>query len=56
MKTHFKRRAFLRGAGGITLGLPFLEALAPRKAAAQTATTPKRLAIFFNHNGVNMPN
>ena len=47
---------FLRGLGGVTLGLPFLETFAPRKAAAQTAATPKRLAVFFNHNGVNMPN
>ncbi|HEX2657355.1 MAG TPA: DUF1552 domain-containing protein, partial [Polyangia bacterium] len=45
---------FLRGLGGVTVGLPFLETFAPRKAAAQDATTPKRLVIFFNSNGVNM--
>src|SRR5262245_39037462 len=49
-----RRRNFLRGLGGVTIGLPFLETLAPRKAAAQTATTPKRLAVFFNCNGVDM--
>jgi hypothetical protein len=54
MKSTIKRRSFLRGIGGVTLGLPFLETFAPRKAAAQTATTPKRLAVFFNCNGVNM--
>ena len=56
MKLNIKRRSFLRGLGGVTLGLPFLETFAPRKAAAQTASTPKRLGVFFNHNGVNMPN
>src|SRR6185503_17456034 len=50
-----RRRGFLRGIGGITVGLPFLETFAPRTAAAQAAATPKRLAIFFNCNGVNMP-
>ena len=41
--------------GGVTLGLPFLETLRPAQGGgAQTAATPKRLAIFFNHNGVNM--
>jgi hypothetical protein len=49
-----RRRHFLAGLGGIGLGLPFLEAFAPRKAAAAAAATPKRLAVFFNHNGVNM--
>lgn len=49
-----RRRQFLRGLGGVTVGLPFLETFAPRRASAQTAATPKRLAIFFNHNGVNM--
>jgi len=56
MKLNIKRRSFLRGLGGVTLGLPFLETFAPRSAAAQTTATPKRLAVFFNHNGVNMPN
>src|SRR5438105_4007977 len=49
-----RRRQFLRGLGGITVGLPFLETFAPRRAAAQDATTPRRLVIFFNSNGVNM--
>ena len=49
-----RRRQFLRGLGGVAVGLPFLETFAPRKAAAQDATTPKRLVIFFNSNGVNM--
>ena len=54
MNPQMKRRNFLRGIGGVTIGLPFLETFAPRKAAAQSAATPKRLAVFFNSNGVNM--
>jgi hypothetical protein len=54
MSLKIRRRNFLRGLGGITLGLPFLETFAPRKAAAADAAAPKRLAVFFNHNGVNM--
>lgn len=54
MRSTMKRRSFLRGIGGVTIGLPFLETFAPRKAAAQTTATPKRLAVFFNCNGVNM--
>ena len=50
----FKRRNFLRGLGGVSVGLPFLETFAARRAKAQTAATPKRLVVFFNHNGVNM--
>lgn len=49
-----KRRNFLRGVGGVTVGLPFLETFAPRSAKAQAASAPKRLAVFFNCNGVNM--
>jgi hypothetical protein len=48
-----KRRHVLCGLGGVTLGLPFLETFAPQKAAAQAASVPKRLAIFFCCNGVN---
>jgi hypothetical protein len=52
--TKIRRRNFLRGIGGITVGLPFLETFAPRRASAQMAAAPKRLAIYFNHNGVDM--
>lgn len=47
----FNRRAFLRGAGGITFALPFLELTAPRRAFAQTASGPKRFVVFFHHQG-----
>jgi hypothetical protein len=48
-----RRRRFLQGFGGAMVGLPFLEALAPRKAEAQTAAV-KRFGVFFACNGVNM--
>jgi hypothetical protein len=44
------RRALLRGASGVAIALPFLDAMTPRKANA--ATLPKRLFCFFNENGV----
>ncbi|HKP63969.1 MAG TPA: DUF1552 domain-containing protein [Polyangiales bacterium] len=47
-----QRRQFLRGLGGVVVALPFLESFAPRKARA--AAAPKRLAIWFSCNGVNM--
>ena len=45
------RRTLLRGAGGVALALPFLQAMAPRKARAAT-TAPHRLLILFAENGV----
>ncbi len=50
--SHSGRRAFLAGLGGVALGLPFLEGLAPRRAqAASEGIEP--FAIFFRQaNGV----
>jgi hypothetical protein len=47
------RRALLRGAGGIAIGLPLLEAMSPwrRRASAATATPPKRFIVFFSPDG-----
>lgn len=46
-KKHISRRAVLRGAG-VSLGLPFLEAMVPAATAlAQTAAMPKTRAGFF---------
>ncbi len=45
------RRTFLRGAGGIAVGLPFLESFLPRSAHAQAA--PTRLVIVYSPNGSN---
>ncbi len=41
----FGRRAFLAGLGGVAVGLPFLEGLAPREAKAADGVDP--FAIFF---------
>ena len=48
------RRLFLRGLGGLSIGLPFLESLAPRLARGQTAVDPRRFVVFYECNGVNM--
>ncbi len=43
------RRTLLRGAGGVALALPFLDAMSPRVARAQAV--PKRFVVFFSANG-----
>ena len=50
MKPTMSRRTLLRGASGVAIALPFLEAMLPRRAYA--AAMPKRLFSFFNENGV----
>jgi Protein of unknown function (DUF1552) len=47
-----QRRHFLRGACGLTLSLPLLDAFMPRGAAAQSATTPPFLLLVVQGNGV----
>lgn len=44
---HISRRAMLRGAGGIAMGLPFLEAMTPATARAATIESPKRLGFVY---------
>lgn len=44
------RRAILRGAGGVAIALPWLEAMAPRRAHADT-TYPIRFVPFFTSCG-----
>jgi hypothetical protein len=46
------RRTLLRGAGGVAIALPFLDAMGPRSAYAQAAKTPRRLFIMVGHNGI----
>jgi hypothetical protein len=48
-KLAMNRRIFLRGVGGFTLAAPFLGSL--NEAKGQTAASPKRLVIFYTHNG-----
>ena len=49
------RRRFLRGFGGVVLGLPFLETFAPRSAQAQAAQAIKRFGVFFACNQRTCP-
>jgi uncharacterized protein DUF1552 len=43
------RRTVLRGAGGVAIALPFLDAMWPRRASA--AALPKRLFVMVGQNG-----
>jgi hypothetical protein len=43
------RRIFLRGVGGFALAAPFLSSM--HEAKGQAAADPKRLVIFYTHNG-----
>ena len=49
--TPMSRRTLLRGASGVAIALPFLEAMAPRRARAAAAPV-KRLLTNFTENGV----
>lgn len=52
MSIRISRRTLLRGAGGIAIGLPFLDIMArsPRASAGPPAI-PQRLVVFFSPNG-----
>ncbi len=54
-KKHLSRRAMLRGAG-VTLSLPFLEAMRPALAAADTAKQAKRFVGVSLSLGLHNPN
>jgi Protein of unknown function (DUF1552) len=41
----------LRGAGGVALGLPLLDAMQPRAARAQASSAPRRILFVFQANG-----
>jgi uncharacterized protein DUF1552 len=52
------RRALLRGAGGVAIGLPFLEIMTPlgrARAATSTMAGPKRYINFFSPDGTIYP-
>jgi hypothetical protein len=55
-KKHISRRHLLRGAGGIAIGLPFLDAMLPASSAwAQAAATPRpRYAAIYIPHGKTM--
>ncbi len=52
MNRQMPRRTLLRGAAGIAVALPFLDAMLPRSAQAQAAVTPKRFGVMFSPNGL----
>ncbi|MEK6236202.1 MAG: DUF1552 domain-containing protein, partial [Planctomycetales bacterium] len=49
------RRELLRGAGGVALGLPFLEGMSWASESKAVEELPKRVACFFFPNGVSLP-
>lgn len=55
MKTSITRRTVLRGVG-VSLGLPWLEAMIPpsARAASTLPKSPVRLAVLYMPNGVNV--
>ena len=56
MTKKLSRRAMLRGAGGVAIGLPFLGAmLPPMRTWAQPSAIPKRFVVFFSGNGTIGP-
>ena len=57
-KKHLSRRTFLRGAAGVAMGLPFLEAMLPAGAAwAQSTPAMPRMGFFyFPHGALLMSN
>ena len=48
---HIDRRAFLRGAAGTTLPLPFLNLMASPGTASQPSAAPKRFVTLFSSLG-----
>jgi hypothetical protein len=53
MSKRYGRRAFLGGAT-VAIGLPFLEALAPKRAVGAAGAAPKRFLGYFYPNGMWM--
>ena len=51
MIKRLSRRTLLRGAAGVGIGLPLLEAMLPRSARGATQTAPKRIMFVFQSNG-----
>jgi len=53
MRNALSRRTVLRGIG-TTMAVPFLEAMMPSARAADIASRPKRLQVFYSPNGMMM--
>ena len=54
-RKHIPRRAFLRGIG-TAVALPFLDAMVPALAHAQSSKRPVRMAFVYVPNGIDMRN
>ena len=54
LRTPVDRRHFLR-AGAVSLALPALEAMLPRRARAAESTPPKRLLLIGRNLGLHAP-
>lgn len=54
-RKHLPRRAFLRGMG-TAVALPFLDAMVPALARAQSSKRPVRMAFVYVPNGIDMRN
>ena len=50
-KFRISRRDVLRGAGTLAFGLPWLEAMAPSEARAQTTSLAKRFIAVYQPGG-----
>lgn len=51
MIKQLSRRTLLRGAAGLGIGLPLLEAMMPRSAKGADAAAPRRIIFVFQANG-----
>ena len=47
MSKRLSRRTLLRGAAGVGIGLPLLEAMLPRSASGATPSAPRRIMFVF---------
>ncbi len=54
MNTRISRRAVLRGLG-VSVALPFLEAMLPRTRGSEAGAPPRRMAFVYAPNGKHMP-
>lgn len=52
---HLDRRTFLKGVGGLTLSLPFMEAMAVGNESNALNELPRRSMYVFFPNGASMP-
>ena len=52
--SHFSRRRFLRGLGGVVVGTPLLTSLGGRARAAEPVAPPKRCVFVFTPCGVDV--